>query len=203
MTRIAGLLGIVSALMGFAFPIVFATMDPAYDPARNFISELGAVGAPNAAMVNAYGFLPTGVLMCAFAVFAWASLPRSWMAALGLSGIFFFALGYVGAAFFQCDAGCRPENPSFDHIMHSLFGAPGYFLAPLFMGCLAAAARTWPGGGWLSLVAAAGMLATIGGLANFNFESPIVGVAQRVLEAGVLVWVLACGSYLAVRPALR
>jgi hypothetical protein len=198
-SRFAGLLGIVSALMGFAFPIVFAAMDPAYDPARDFISELGAVGAPNAAIVNAYGFLPPGVLMIAFAILAWAVLPRSWPAFWGFAGIFLFAIGYVGAAFFPCDAGCRPASPSFDHIMHSLTGAPGYFLAPLFMAALAVAARRWPGGGWLSPLAAFGAAVSLAGLVNFLPESETAGLWQRVLEAGVLVWVLACGCYLLTR----
>jgi hypothetical protein len=201
MTRIAGLLGIFSALMGFAFPFVFGAMDPSYDHARNFISELGAVGAPNAELVNRFGFLPTGVMMCAFAVLAWAVTPRSWPAYLGFLGIFLFGLGYLGAAFFRCDAGCRPADPSFDHIMHSLFGGPGYFLAPLFMLSLAVAARSWPGGDWLAFVAIIGAGATLAGITNFDSSSPTAGIAQRVLEAGVLTWVLACGSYLFARRA--
>lgn len=197
MTRIAGLLGIVGALMGFAFPILFAAMDPAYDPTRNFISELGASGAPHSTLVNSYGFLPTGLVMSGFAVLAWIVLPRSVATALGLLGIFLFAIGYVGAAFFPCDAGCRPENPSFNQLMHNLTGLAGYLGAPVFMALLALAARRWPGGAWLSPLAAAGAVLTVIGLAGlFDEASGQAGQSQRILELGVLAWVLACGCYL-------
>jgi hypothetical protein len=201
MTRFAGMLGIVSALMGFAFPFVFGAMDPAYDHTRDFISELGAAGAPNAALVNWYGFLPVGLAMTAFSILAWAVLPRSWAATLGMIGIFFFALGYVGAAFFPCDAGCQPAEPSQSQILHNLFGLVGYLGAPAFMAILALAARSWPGGGWLALIAALGALAAAYGLPGlFDEVSGTAGQAQRILEAGVLTWVLACGCYLLARP---
>ena len=199
MMRIAGLLGVVGALMAFAFPVVFGAMDPAYDASRDYISELGATGAPNAAAVNGFGFLPTGIVLSLFAMAGWAVLPRSAGSFVGFVGILFFAAGYVGAAFFACDAGCRPSEPSFNQTMHSLFGLPGYFTAPVFMASLAIAARGWPGGGWLSLVAGLGTVATAVGLASFLPDSPQSGFWQRVLEAGVLTWILACGCYLLTR----
>jgi hypothetical protein len=200
MSKFAGLLGIVSALMGFAFPFVFGAMDPDYSHVRDFISELGAAGAPNAALVNWYGFLPVGVVMTAFSVLAWAVLPRSWAATVGFLGIFFFALGYTGAAFFPCDAGCQPAEPSFSQTMHNLTGLMGYLGAPLFMAVLALASRRWPGAGWLALLAVAGAVASAYGLSGlFDESTGTAGQAQRVLEAGVLSWVLACGCYLLTR----
>jgi hypothetical protein len=197
MTRIAGFLGILSALMGLAFPIWFAAMDPAYDPTRDFISELGAAGAPNAGLVNWYGFLPTGIAQMAFAFFAWRALPRSTLTTLGMIGIFLFAIGYVGAAFYPCDAGCRPEDPSFSQMMHNLTGLAGYLGAPLFMAILALASARWPGGAWLTLLAALGAMGAAYGLAGlFDEDSGLAGQSQRILELGVLTWVLACGCYL-------
>jgi hypothetical protein len=200
MSRIAGLLGILGALMGFAFPFVFGAMDPAYDHARDFISELGASGAPNADLVSWYGFLPTGVVQIAFAALALRVLPRSNLTVIGLLGIFFFAIGYVGAAFFPCDAGCRPDDPSFSQTMHNFTGLAGYLGAPLFMAVLAVASLRWPGGAWLSVVAAAGAVASTFGLVGlFDESSGLAGQSQRILEAGVLTWMLACGSYLLTR----
>jgi hypothetical membrane protein len=197
MTRIAGSLGIVSALMGLAFPIYFAALDPSYDSARNFISELGAAGAPNAALVNWYGFLPTGIVQCGFALFAWLALPRSSFTTLGLLGIFFFAIGYVGAAFFPCDAGCRPEDPSFSQTMHNLTGLLGYLGAPLFMAILAFASSRWPNGSWLAVIAGVGALGSAYGLSGlFDEASGLAGQAQRILEFSVLAWILAAGCYL-------
>jgi Protein of unknown function (DUF998) len=197
MIRVAGLFAVIGALWSIAFPVVFAAMDPAYDPTRDFISELGAAGAPNASLVNWYGFLPTGAVMCCFAVLAWAVLPRSVATSVGMAGLFLFVVGYAGAAVFPCDAGCSQENPSFSQTMHNLTGLPGYLGAPAFMAALALAAWRWPGGAWLSPLAAAGVALTTYGLVGlFDESSGLNGRAQRILELGVLMWILACGCYL-------
>jgi hypothetical protein len=201
--RIAGVHGIVGALYGLAFPFVFGAMDVNYSHARDFISELGAVGAPNAALVSQYGFLPAGVLACAFALLAWRTAPRSALATVGFLGLFLNGVGYLGAAYFPCDAGCTPREPSFDHFMHSLLGLPGYFGAPVYLACLALAARGWPSGAWLSAVAGAGAVLAVAGLANMFNEANVVGLWQRVLEAGILTPMLAVGCYLLAAPTAR
>jgi hypothetical protein len=202
MGRLAGLLGVLGVAAGFAFPIYFGALDPAYDPARDFISELGDATAPDAWAVNWIGFLPTGLLIAAFAIFAWAALPRSATAAFALIGVILFASGYVGAAFFPCDTGCEGSTSSFSQQMHYATGLPGYFLAPVTMLLLAFAARRWPGGAWiapLAFIGAAGTLAGLAGTVNM-FESETPGLWQRVLEASFLIPTLAVSCYLLVGP---
>jgi hypothetical membrane protein len=41
-------------MLALAFPVYFGSLDPAYDPARNFISELGDATAPHAWAVSCY-----------------------------------------------------------------------------------------------------------------------------------------------------
>jgi hypothetical protein len=202
MGRLAGLLGFLGVAAGFAFPVYFGALDPSYDPARDFISELGDATAPDAWAVNWIGFLPTGLLLTAFALFAWAALPRSAATALTMIGVILFAAGYTGAAFFPCDTGCAGSTSSFSQQMHYATGLPGYFLAPVTMLCLGFAARRWPGGAWiapLGFVGAAGTLAGLAGTVN-AFESDTPGLWQRLLEASFLVPMLAIGCYLLVRP---
>jgi hypothetical protein len=53
----------------FITAIIAASLKhPAYSHFKNFISELGATGAPSAAIMNFAGFLPYGILMMAFAL---------------------------------------------------------------------------------------------------------------------------------------
>jgi hypothetical membrane protein len=85
---------------------------PNYSHASQLISELGAFDAPNARIINLAGFLPAGLLISAFTFFAWRSLPRSRATTLGMLGLALFAMGYVAAAFFPCEPGCRPAQPS-------------------------------------------------------------------------------------------
>jgi len=201
---IVGKLVMASALLCagwlLAMVLIGGATFPGYDHASQYISELGATGAPRGFEVSWYGFLPVGVLMIAFAVFAWLSAPRSVLSTLGFFGIVLYAIGYVGSAFFPCDYGCRPEEPSFSQQMHLLVGFVGYMFAPLTMTLLTIAVLKWPKAGWL---VALGVVAAIGsflGLVTMAPDSPLVGVSQRVLEASVTGWVVACGLYLGLRP---
>ena len=171
---------------------------PNYSHASQFISELGATGAPNARIISLAGFLPAGVLITAFAFFAWRSLPRSGATTLGMAGLALFSLGYLVAAFFPCEADCRPTEPTLSQAIHNLFGLAGYLVAPWSLFALGWQARRWPRATHLSALGfVAGGLALLGLL----FLSPdfrYVGVAQRILEGSVLAWIVACALYLAL-----
>lgn len=201
MGRLAGLLGILGVVAGFAFPIYFGALDPTYDPTRDFISELGDATARDAWAVNWIGFLPTGVLLTAFACLAWGTLPRSTATALAMIGVILFAAGYVGAAFFPCDSGCEGTTSSFSQQMHYATGLPGYFLAPVTMLLLGSAARQWPGGAWIAPLAFLGAIGTLAGLSGTvdTFESDTPGLWQRLLEASFLIPTLAASCYLSAR----
>ncbi len=197
-----GKLALITAVLGVAWLVAMVLLGGAtftgYDHVSQYISELGATGAPYGWHVSWLGFLPIGALICAFSFFAWRAAPPSVLATLGFVGVFLFAIGYVGSAFFPCDFGCRPDTPSFSQVMHELGGLAGYMLAPLTLLLLGLAAWKWPGGIWLSalsFIAAAGALVGLGGLLDDG--SPTVGLYQRVLEGSMLTWVVACGLYLA------
>ncbi len=174
---------------------------PDYSHLAQFISELGARGAPHERLVRYAGFLPAGVFVSLFAVAAFVALPRSVPATLGLLGIGVYALGYLAAAFFPCDPGCRPAEPSLSQIIHNLVGLAGYVIAPFFLALLAWSARRWPGGQQLARLAwlAAGL--TLVGLLSLSPDSPYAGLSQRLIEACVLGWVGACAWYVRSRPS--
>lgn len=200
----SGKLAMITGVLGAAWLVAMVVIGGAawdgYDHVAQYISELGANGAPHGWQVSWLGFLPIGVLICAFAFFAWSAAPRSVLSALGFVGVFLFAIGYAGSAFFPCDFGCRPDNPSFSQVMHELVGLAGYLLAPLTLLLLGIATLKWPGATWLAILAfltAAGALVGLSGL--MYPQSPTVGLYQRVLEASMLSWVVACGFYLGLQ----
>lgn len=205
MAGMSGKLAMITAVLGAAWLVAMVVIGGAsfdgYDHVAQYISELGATGAPYGAYVSWLGFLPIGILICAFTVFAWRAAPRSVVATIGFVGVFLFSIGYLGAAFFPCDFGCRPaDDPSFSQVMHELIGLAGYMLAPLTLLLLGLAAWKWPGAVWLSIlgfISAAFALVGLGGL--MDPESPQVGLYQRMLEAGMLSWVVACGLYLGLQ----
>lgn len=168
---------------------------PNYNHATQFISELGAFGAPNAGIINLAGFLPAGLLITIFAFFAWRSLPASWGTTLGMFGLALFALGYIAAAFFPCEPGCRPSEASLSQALHNLLGLAGYFTAPLSLFLLGNAARKWHKGRYLAVLGFMGSGLSLLGLLAMLSEFSYVGLAQRVLETSVLTWVVACSLY--------
>ena len=197
--RLALITGWLGALTVILLTIIGGAYFPNYSHASQFISELGADGAPNARLINLGGFLPAGILLIAFAFFAWRSLPRSVSTTLGMAGLALFALGYLVAAFFPCEGDCRPAEPTLAQAIHNLFGLAGYLFAPLCLFLLGWQARRWPRAKHLSILGFIGAGFALLGLLFLSPDFRYVGVAQRVLEGSVLIWIMACALYLA-RP---
>lgn len=175
--------------------VVGGALTPGYSHTSQFISELGATGAPLEWWIRLGGFLPAGVLLLVFCAVAFASLPRSRLFSLGLFGLAVYAAGYIVAVFFPCDPGCRPVNPSTSQLIHNLGGLAGYVLAPGFLFALALAARSWPGA---SRLVVAGYMASgvaLIGLLTLSPASDAAGLSQRALEISVLGWVVILGLY--------
>ena len=197
--RIAFLCAIVSASVVFLFTVIGAAAFPGYSHVSQFVSELGATGAPHGMLVRFGGFLPAGVSLSIFAVAAFRSLPRSGLTTFALWGLGVYAGGYVAAAFFPCDAGCRPAQPSLSQIIHNLTGMAGYALAPLFLFAFSWQARRWPSGAQLAAFGFIAAALCLIGLLTLSPTSPYVGLSQRVIETSVLLWVVICGIYIRSR----
>lgn len=189
--------GILGPLAVLLLTVIGGANFPNYSHASQFISELGATGAPNGRIISLAGFLPAGALIIAFAFFAWRSLPRSVATSFGMVGIVLFALGYLVAAFFPCEGDCRSTEPTLSQAIHNLFGLAGYLAAPLSLFALGWQARRWARATHLSVLGFMGSGLALLGLLFLSPDFRYVGVAQRVLEGSVLAWILACALYLA------
>ncbi len=117
------------AACGVAAPIAYtgaafaaSLKHPGYDHLRNFISELGATGAPGAPIMNFAGFLLYGVLIIAFALAVHRGIRADVGGWLGPTVLALYGLAYVGVALAPCDPGCQATTPSLHHRMHVLLG---------------------------------------------------------------------------------
>ena len=126
---------------------------PDYHPLAQYISELGATGAPHAGWVNWAGYLPSGL----FFAIALASFWRHWrprgVQAAGLALLFCEPLAWIGSAIFPCDLGC-PAQGSLAQNLHNvlaLFTYTGTGLGVTLLAC-APGLRVWQRLGWLLLV---------------------------------------------------
>ena len=114
---------VLTALYGLVVPAMVGWLTANYSPSRQYISELGAMGAPQAYGVNMGIFLPTGLLALGAVIWLSVALPREmkWPVLL-LLGI---GLGNLGAVAFPCDAGCPAEGSARQGV-HNLLGAIQY-----------------------------------------------------------------------------
>lgn len=198
-TKLAFVTGMLGTLAVVLLTVIGGAHFPNYSHASQFISELGADGAPHARLINFGGFLPAGVLITGFAFFAWRSLPRSGTTGFGMIGLALFALGYLVAAFFPCEGDCRPAEPTLAQAIHNLFGLAGYLAAPWSLFALGWQARRWSGATPLAILGFIGSAFALLGLLFLSPDFKYVGVAQRVLEGSVLMWIMACALYLVFR----
>lgn len=175
--------------------VLIAVITPDYSHASQFISELGARGAPYAPAMNLLGFLPAGLSALVFVIAAWNSFPRSKAWVFGLIGVAAYSTGYLVAVPFPCDPGCRPEDPSLSQLVHNFGGLLGYGLAPFSLFALRRATRKWGDARLLTAWATAGSVVSLLGLLTLSPESPLVGVSQRLIETAMLGWIVLCGMH--------
>lgn len=177
-------------LFGSAAPEIIGALTPGYDPRSDFLSELGAPGAPYSALMNYGVFLPVGVLWAIATILLWRGLPKG---ALGAAGAFLLlgnAVSYIGAAFFPCDLGC-PGEGSFSQAMHNLTGAIGYFLSPPALAMLGAhlLAKGRAALGAATLLVAALFSASFM-LMMVDLNGADTGLWQRITDYSLFVWML-------------
>lgn len=177
----------VAALVVIAVPFVFGAMFPGYSHVRDYISELGAAGAPHAWVVNLFTFLPTGLLMIAAAFSLKGVLPRRSAVAAGLALVSLAGVSYIGAAFAPCEAGC-PATGSGRQALHNLIGLAGYLGAGIGLCLVGASDRSRTVG---RLAIAAGAVVMVGLIIMGAPDAePWRGLAQRIVECAIVGWMV-------------
>ena len=170
---------------------------PNYQHMSQFISELGATGAPNARIVSLFGFIPTSIFLTVFVLLAIYLSSKQTKQILGFVGIGVYAITLSVAALYPCDAGCRPDNPSTSQIIHNLSAIFGYLsgIAGIFI--LASDAKQKGG----RKIAAIGSILGSLALAMFFLLNPdfsFVGIVQSVFELSIYTWIILYAFYFRV-----
>ncbi|HEX8704920.1 MAG TPA: DUF998 domain-containing protein [Myxococcaceae bacterium] len=177
----------IAALVTLGVPFVFSAMFPGYSHVRDYISELGAAGAPHASAVNLLTFLPTGLLFIAATFSLKGVLPRRPVVTAGLALVSLAGISYIGAAFVPCDAGC-PATGTSQQGLHNLFGLAGYLGASIGLCLLGANSGSRTLG---RLAIAAGVVAVVGLFVMGVPEAePWRGLAQRIVECAIVGWMV-------------
>ena len=191
------LASVVSSFVWLAATVVLGGMAyPDYSHFSQFISELGATGAPYASMVNYLGFVPTEILMMAFIYCVALNLPRNKLAMLGLLFLILYALGLIIAAIYSCDFECRPIQASMSHNLHMAFGTAAYLFAVIGIILLSVESKKWPDSKVIRLAGWAISITALVLLFNLDPDSSAVGLIQRITEFLLYLWFFMLAIYL-------
>lgn len=187
--------GIIGASLFTLTTIISAFFHPNYNHLSQFISELYAVDAPNADFIRYAFYIPSGILLFLFGIFAIQEAPKSSLATLGFIGVgVSYGLGTVICGIFNCDAGCNPQfiNPTLSQIIHNLTGFITYCTVPFAILIVAIASLKWKNANSFSYSSFAVAFVSFAFMLvlNANLESPYKGVIQRVIEGSILIWIV-------------
>lgn len=180
-------LGVVGVLAYVAAWAVGGVVWDGYDPTRQAISELFAIGAPAATRAPlSVGLVASGIGLVAFGWAMDVGLPGRgrlgpWLAVL--SGVMTMAV-----VAFPCTAGCPGYGTTFTDTMHVLTAGTGYvalMLAPIAM--------AWRLHGPLPWLATAGWVLGGGAFVLFvvrtaGFGTAWSGLEQRVFNTAADLW---------------
>ncbi len=171
-----------------------------YNHASQFISELGATGAPHGSLINYLGFIPAEILILVFVYLSFSVPPTSAKNKTGLILIAVYAISLCAAAVFPCDFGCRPETPTLSHMIHISSAIPAYLSGITAIFLISSGSENWCGSNTLKI--AGYILGLIAVLAFFNLDeaSDLVGAFQRLLEASIYIWLIMLGYNLRKSP---
>jgi hypothetical membrane protein len=186
--------GIAAPLVFIAAVVAASVNHPGYNHLKNFISELGATGAPAAGVMNFAGFLPYGLLMVGFALAVHRGMRADAGGWLGPSILALYGLAYIAVAVSPCDPGCQAATPSLHHRLHFLLGDLIFLTAVL--GPFTLYPRMVKDPAWRSLAAATLILP---GLAWLILEASGVGIPGPLRQR---LWLLLFFMWIAI-VALR
>ncbi len=182
-------ISVAIVVLGIGLPTALGFAWPAYNPVSDFLSELGASGAPHGAIMNYAGFLPIGVLWAlgALSLLAGNRTALLWTGVLLLLGT---SVSYIGAAFFPCDAGC-PMEGSNSQMMHNALGVIGYLTSPIGLAIIGVhfLRSNQSNAGIISFAASAATLVGFVMMANPEMAGTR-GAWQRLADFSLFIWLL-------------
>ncbi|MEM8771531.1 MAG: DUF998 domain-containing protein [Pseudomonadota bacterium] len=181
---------------GVILPQTLGMMQSDYHWTDQYLSELGASGASNAAIMNSFGFLPVGLLWLAAISILVLRLSGGVLMVLGGLLLAGTSVSYVGAFLFPCDAGC-PLEGSEKQLMHNLLGVVGYLTTPLGLVFVAIRFLSAKSTALALLTFAAAFLATIGFLMMASsVDAPLKGAWQRLADFTLFFWMFAVAFFI-------
>ena len=187
--RRLGWVVVAAAAVVAVIDVVAGSRWEGYDRRAQFLSELGAKGAPDGAAVSA-GFVLVGLLLAAAAF----GIRRTSAKGLAVAGLLVvaggFATSYVVAGIARCDPGCGAVEPvSTSQRVHDLVGSLGYTAALAGLVMAALDRRVTLGRATrVSAAVAAPIVVVLSAFMADESRAADRGLHQRIVEVLVFAW---------------
>ena len=134
--RLASVAGILSPLLLGVTVAAVASQRPEYSHLHDAISELGAVGRPEAMLMNLLGIIPSGLLTMAAAPAIYETFGKGRLSRAGEIVLVIAGACLVGTAVFAW-TGAPNDLSNLNNKLHLVLALSGFFLlalAPLLFG---------------------------------------------------------------------
>ena len=196
--RVAGVCGLLALVTSTVGWVAGGLAQPgSYSPARDDISDLGAVTANGAWIYNQVGANLTGVLVAVLAVGLWRALSPDLLGRLGAAALLVAGVGSFLDGLFRLDcrgidAACTNDSwHSHAHKLESGITAAATLLAPLVLAFAFRRIQSWRRAWLPSLAVLPAIL-----LANVAFSAIGDGAATRAGTVVFFAWVAFVGAWL-------
>jgi len=180
--------GVIGPITFTIVVIALGLLQPAYNHVTQYVSELGAMGAPNAIIMNVAGFFLLGMLIVAFAFGLHFGVNEGKGSRTGPVFLAVSGAGFVAVGLFPCDPGCM--NVSFSGLMHVVSARItwiGLILALLFIAQRFKSDPEWKGYRLYTLATALIVL-IVAVMLDFIGIEGWMGALQRVFLGVRLLW---------------
>jgi hypothetical protein len=166
-----------------------------YSVISQYISESYAINTKYGWNLQYYGYVPSGILIAVFCVFAPNYLPDSKLIKAGFFGLaVFYGLGTIIVGLFPCDAGCPMDiiDSSTAQFIHNATASLTYIFSPICILCIGLGLKKYEVLNRLSQITlTTGIISAIFILVLFsNPESGYRGLLQRVIETSFVIFII-------------
>ena len=196
--RILALGGVAGPALFASVVVLCAALRPEYSHLTQMMSELGETGGPYASLMNAAGFVPSGLLLIAFGgSLAWL-VPRTQLSVVGALLVVLFGAGIASAGVFSCDSGCPRQGISQEATLHTIVSVIAFLSAVAACAIWAFVFRrlnAWRSL-WIYSASSAAVAFVLLLIFNASVESrTLSGVWQRLFLGTLYLWCAVVGAY--------
>jgi hypothetical membrane protein len=200
--RLLAWCGITAPVIRLGLLFILGTLQPNYSQVRDFISELGAEGAPFANVMNYVGIALVGALLALFSIPLYRVTKPGWLVLGGAASMALSGLTFIVVGFFPCDPGCSVAAPSMTMRVHILagFSAMGTQSLAAWLygfGLIARSGSRQYAIASLALESVA--IVALALLVGFGSHFQWPGLLQKIEQAATDLWALLSGLYCLTR----